>query len=104
MKKTGEEIIELLGAAFEEEGILMLYHQDYDVEDLDESIRNFKCVEDKTETSGYAHCIYYFEDHDVYIKLKGFYNSYDSRADYDESSSSDLSVVTPQKKTITVYE
>lgn len=44
----------------------------------------------------------YFPEHDVYIKVSGFYSSYNGTdfTDYD----SDCHQVTPQQKTITVYE
>lgn len=46
--------------------------------------------------------IYHFIDHDVYIKLKGYYSSYNG-VDYDNWEDS-VFQVKPVEKTITVYE
>lgn len=43
--------------------------------------------------------VYYFEEHDVYIRIEGWYSSYDG-ANFDDYGS----VVRPAQKTITVYE
>lgn len=43
----------------------------------------------------------YFKDHDVYIKVEGYYSSYNG-TDFDGWE--DCSEVKPQEKTITVYE
>lgn len=46
--------------------------------------------------------VYYFKDHDVYLKVDGFYASYDGTTfgDWNEA----VKVVVPREKTITVYE
>lgn len=46
--------------------------------------------------------IYYFSDHNIYIKIKGYYQSYLGIEFYDGWDS--CSEVTPKEKTITVYE
>lgn len=46
--------------------------------------------------------IYYFEDHDVYIKVTGYYQSYSGLDFYNEWDC--CKQVIPQEKTITVYE
>jgi hypothetical protein len=48
------------------------------------------------------HSVKYFKDHDVYIKVTGWYSSYDG-TDF-ESWDEACSEVQPQQKTITVYE
>lgn len=53
-----------------------------------------------TEGGGdYAERVYLFKDHNVYIKITGFYSSYHG-TDWDE----DFKEVSPRQKTITVYE
>ena len=44
--------------------------------------------------------VQYFKDHDVYIKIEGFYSSYNG-VDYDAY---DFEEVVPAEKVITVYE
>lgn len=46
------------------------------------------------------HSVKYFKEKDIYIKVVGFYQSYSSTEFYEGWGE----VVTPQKKTITVYE
>lgn len=48
------------------------------------------------------HSVKYFKDHDVYIKVTGWYSSYNG-TDF-ESWDEACSEVRPQQKTITVYE
>lgn len=43
--------------------------------------------------------VLYFAEHEIYIRITGFYSSYDGTDWYDE-----MSQVYPKKKTITVYE
>lgn len=65
---------------------------------------DFKCVDEVSKTTGYAHKVYHFKDHGVYILIKGWYNSYSGDVEYDESGASDCEEVTPQQETITVYK
>lgn len=46
--------------------------------------------------------VYYFKDHDVYIKVTGYYSSYNG-TDFDEGWDC-CSEVRPEQKTITVYQ
>ncbi len=46
--------------------------------------------------------VFYFRDHDVYIRVDGYYSSYDGVDFYDGWDS--CSNVRPKEKTITVYE
>jgi hypothetical protein len=47
--------------------------------------------------------VYYFERHDVYIRIDGYYSSYDG-VSFNNSWEDDAKEVKPQEKTITVYE
>jgi len=49
---------------------------------------------------GSYHTVKHFTKHDVYIRLDGFYTSYDGT----DFSDYELQEVKPQQKTITVYE
>jgi hypothetical protein len=46
--------------------------------------------------------VYHFKDHDVYIKVQGYYQSYSGVEFYNEWDS--FSEVTPSQRIITVYE
>lgn len=46
--------------------------------------------------------IYYFHEYDLYVKVSGFYTSYDGVDYYDFESS--ISIVRPKEQTVTVYE
>lgn len=48
------------------------------------------------------HSVKYFKDHDVYIKVTGYYSSYNG-TDFDEGWDC-CSEVRPEQKTITVYQ
>ena len=47
--------------------------------------------------------VYYLEDHDMFIKLQGYYSSYNG-TDYWGGFAKCLTQVSPVEKTITVYE
>ena len=53
--------------------------------------------------TSYAHKITYFKEHDVYIKLLGWYSSYSGSCEW-EDDNDNYSVVKPKEKTITVWE
>lgn len=56
--------------------------------------------EGDTEGGGDYSCVVrYFEEHDVYIQVTGFYSSYEG-TDWDN----DFQEVKPKEKTITVFE
>ncbi len=46
--------------------------------------------------------VYYFPDHDIYLKVDGYYQSYNGTEFYDGWD--DCYEVKPQEKTITVFE
>lgn len=75
----------------------------YEVEDgLDEDIfGKTEIVDDYESTDGSAHRVYYFKEHNVYIRHNGYYNSYENYAEYDEHDYSD---VTPYTQLVTFYE
>ena len=53
-----------------------------------------------TEGGGeYAERVYFFKDHNIYLKITGYYMSYDGT-----TWNEDFKAVNPQEKTITVYE
>ncbi len=70
-----------------------------------ESVGPIKNVESVETTSGTAYYILHFQTPDVYIKINGYWNSYENYADFSEEYDSlGYSVVKPKEKTITVYE
>ena len=54
----------------------------------------------------YCHTIYYFPEQDVYVKLKGFFNSYDGMHYYNDEyrDSEKYEIVKPKQVTYTDYE
>tara|TARA_R110000737_G_scaffold351646_1_gene394525 strand:- start:425 stop:760 length:336 start_codon:yes stop_codon:yes gene_type:complete len=54
--------------------------------------------------TSYAHEVFLFVDHDVHIKLKGWYSSYSGTTEWDEDADAEYSVVEPRQKTITIWE
>ena len=92
MKLTGQEIIDKITEEFET----------YIFEELEE-LKEFgtcKMVADEEFTNGEAWRVVYFEDHDVYIRQNGYYNSYESVAEYEEH---DYDIVEPYEKTVIDY-
>jgi len=59
-----------------------------------------ECVGGEGE-GDHRHVVYYLEDHDIFIKLDGYYTSYDGTSwdDIDQ-----LYEVVPQQEVITVYK
>jgi hypothetical protein len=94
-KMTGEEIIEYLCENIEP------YEFEYDLNDHEDKLGKAELVDDVSETSGDAWLVQYFKDHNVYIRLNGFYNSYDASTEYEES---DYDVVEPYQAVVTFYE
>jgi len=47
--------------------------------------------------------VYFFKEHNVYLKFKGFYSSYNG-TDFDNGFDEHCEIVVPKEKTITVYE
>ena len=54
-----------------------------------------------TTTGGDAFFILYLTEQQRYVKVQGYYNSYDATSEYKDAT---FSIVEPKQKTITVYE
>jgi hypothetical protein len=93
-KLTGEEIIEILCDKYEPSNFAW---EELEEEDFGE----YELVDDVEETSGEAWKIIYFKEHDVYVRINGYYNSYDSCSEFEES---DYDVVEPYQAVVTFYE
>jgi hypothetical protein len=102
-KLTGKEIIEKIIANLEEPyEFEELTDGDFENEDGELlGLGKAKMVADEEFTSGEAWRILYFEEHDVYIRQNGYYNSYESYAVFEEH---DYDVVVPFEKTVTDYK
>jgi hypothetical protein len=100
MKLTGKEIIEKLSNNDEFEP----YHFEeltYDNDEFGFGLGVAEMVADEEFTNGEAYRVIHFKDHDVYIRQNGYYNSYESLAEYDDH---DYDVVTPYEKTVIDYK
>ncbi len=96
-KLTGEEIIEKIKASE------LTQHDFYEgyVENLGlGKVKTADSYGGEGQGDDYW-AVHHFVDHDVYIKISGWYASYDG-ADFDGWNS--LKVVAPKEKTITIYE
>tara|TARA_R110000796_G_scaffold159388_3_gene276166 strand:- start:1299 stop:1610 length:312 start_codon:yes stop_codon:yes gene_type:complete len=99
---TGKEIIDIL-----EDNITT---SDFAYEEFDsfsEELELGKCElissqEGDIGNTSYAHRVFFFEDHNVHIKLNGWYSSYSGRCEWDEDA--EYSVVEPKEKVITIWE
>ncbi len=93
---NGQEIIEKLNEVSNK--------SDFWWKDLDEEVFGKADIIDEEGGYGgggeYAHRVRFFEDHNVYIKLEGFYSSYNG-TDYDDN---DYEEVKPVERTVTFYE
>lgn len=93
-KLTGEEIIQHLVDNVEAGEFA------WDDMEYDEILGQSNEIERICDYSS-CHVVRYFTDHEVYIKLNGWYNSYESGEIYDEN---DYNVVKPIQKMVTFYE
>ena len=97
---TGKDIINKL----DELGITIpaFAWDNYDKQELKQHVGEYKQVYRKGgEDQGSEYVIvWHFIDHDVYIRVEGYYQSY-SGTDW---SDSEFKIVRPQEKTIIVYE
>lgn len=98
-KLTAEQIIEKLKKTVQ--SIDAFAYGDYDNEELE--LGEIKEVEQfGGEGQGDTwYSVKYFKDHDVYLKVSGYYQSYNGT---DFSGWGCVKEVTPTQKTITVYE
>lgn len=74
--------------------------------DMPKILPNIGMWEEKENKGGegegdHRHVVYFFEDHDVFIKLDGYYTSYDGTS---WDSMSEAYAVLPQQEVITVYK
>lgn len=78
-----------------------------DVYDIDkeilEQIGSYRTVSHRTgDNDYYVHIlVYYFEKHNLYLQLKGYFNSYEAMVDYDEANWVE---VKPKEITTIIYE
>jgi len=95
-----QEILEVLKSKLED--VREFGYEDFDPEDLGlGSIDNVASHGGEDQGSDWW-VVYYFEDHDVYIKVEGYYSSYHGTdfEHWDEACSE----VKPKEKVVTVYE
>lgn len=98
-KKSYDEILEVLKEKIY--SVSDFAYEDYDKEDLGLGEIVEVHQEGGGEQGSHWESVKHFKDHDVYIKVSGYYSSYNG-TDFD--SWGDCSHVTPQEKVITVYE
>ena len=99
-KLTGKEIIKKL----EKSGITVdeFAFEDYDPQTLElGDIKEIEQVGGEGE-GDHWHSVKFFKDHDVYLKVTGWYTSHNG-TDF-ESWKSSVKEVKPKEKTITIYE
>lgn len=99
-KKSYDEIIEILKQKLDE--VDSFAHEDYDEEEL--GLGPIKQVDShggEDEGSNW-YVVKHFVEHDVYIKVSGYYQSHHGTDFWDGWDS--CKQVSPQSKTITVYE
>jgi hypothetical protein len=99
-KLTYEQILEVLKSKLKE--VEEFAYEDYDKEELGlgeiEEVDKYG-GEGKGET---WYSVKHFVDHNVYIRVDGYYTSYEGTSFYDEWDC--CRNVKPEQKTITVYE
>ena len=92
-----KEIVEQLNKSVTKDGFI---HGDFNSEDIglgkSEEVDSYG----GEGQGGTYFTVVYFIDHDVYVKLDGYYTSYDGV----DTNDYDYTEVKPQEKTITVYE
>ena len=95
-KLTGKEIIKKIEEILEEP-----YEFEELTSDNEPTLGKCEIVADESFTNGDAWRVLYFDEHDVYIRQNGYYDSYESYAKYEEH---DYDVVVPFEKTVTDYK
>jgi len=101
MKKTFQEIIEILKEKLNDDVAMFAYH------DFDQDKIGLGEIKEVTQKGGEGegnewYSVKYFTDHDIYIRVDGYYSSYNG-TDFDNGWDC-CEEVKPQQKTITVYE
>lgn len=98
-KLTGQQIIEIL-----EDNITTsdFAYQDFDSDALGlGAYTEISYQKGDIDNTSYAHKVYLFTDHNIHIKLEGWYSSYSGSCEWEDAT---YSVVEPKQKTITVWE
>lgn len=98
--KTYEQIISVLKEKLDD--VSSFAYQDYDSQEL--GLGEVKQIEQHggEEQGSDWYSVQHFIDHDIYIKVSGYYSSYEG-TDFSDGWDS-CEQVTPQQRTITVYE
>jgi hypothetical protein len=101
MKKTYNEILEILKENID--SVHQFAYEDYDETSL--NLGNIKEVyhEGGEDQGSHWESVKYFEDHDVYISVVGYYTSYDG-TDFYNGWDGCCSEVRPIEKIVTFYE
>ena len=76
-----------------------IYESHNDFENTIGKVKEISSVGDKEGGGEYSEKVFYFEKHNVYLKVTGFYSSYNG-TDWNN----DWTEVFPKEKLITVYE
>ena len=99
MKKlTGQEIIDTLRESISPRD----FAYDYELDKL--GLGEIKSISNQTgdiNSTTYCHVVRLFVDHNVYIKLEGWYSSYSGSREFEDD---EYSVVEPVEKVITIWE
>lgn len=100
-KLTYEQIIEKLKS----KGITSknFAYEDYDHDGLELGEINEVKQKGGEDQGSEWYSVKHFVDHNIYIRIDGYYSSYDG-TDFDNNLENCCKQVTPQKKKITVYE
>jgi hypothetical protein len=98
MKKTFNEILEILEEKIE--SVDAFAYEDYDAEELGLGEVEEVHQEGGEDQGSHWESVKYFKEHDIYIKVTGWYSSYHGT---DFNGWSDCEEVRPQEKVITVY-
>lgn len=96
---TGKEILEKLKSSLEDVSIFA--HEDYDPIELGLGEVNEVDSGGGSDRGSNWYSVQHFVDHDVYIKVTGYYQSHNGTEFYDGWDG--CSIVKPEEKTITVY-
>lgn len=99
-KLTAQEIINKLRETYEDEGVSVFAHEGAPV-DVAGPNKVVHSTGGEDEGSNWTHT-YHFTDHDVYLKVRGYYQSHYG-IDFDDGWDC-VTEVRPVEKTITVYE
>lgn len=109
MKKTYDEILEILQKYFSDEneedysdGVSRFAHDDFDSEEIGLGPINEVHSEGGEDEGSHWVSVKHFVDHDIYIAVTGYYQSHHG-TDFDNGWGC-CSEVRPKNKTVVVYE